>query len=164
MTLHRWWPFIITAVVVVLDRITKFLVEREIAFWERIQVIPGFFQIVHTRNTGIAFGFFQSDTGESSGLLILFTVLVMGFLAAVLWNAGKDGGKEHWTLRAALGLILGGAIGNLYDRAILGSVTDFLDFYAGANHFPVFNVADSAITVGASLLVINLWIGSRRKP
>jgi signal peptidase II len=154
--------FLVSAAVVALDRLTKAWIEAHVADWEQIRVIPGFFQIVHTRNTGIAFGMFQGQGNESNTMLVVFSVLVMGFIAMLFWNASSAGSKEHWTLCYALALVLGGAVGNLYDRLRFGSVTDFLDFYLGNSHFPVFNAADSAITVGAGLLLLNLWISSRR--
>lgn len=158
----QWWPFAVTAAVVALDRLTKHLIESRVQDWETIPVIPGFFQIVHTRNTGIAFGLFAGEArGPGSMLLLALTGAVMLFVARMLWKVARAGPAEHWTLRAALALVLGGALGNLYDRALLGSVTDFFDFYYGPHHFPVFNVADSAITVGAGLLFVNLWFAQR---
>ncbi len=153
----RSWPFIIPVLVILLDRITKQLIEARVRDWDIIPVIPGLFQIVHTRNTGIAFGLF-SEAGSNGGnsVLIVFSFAVMIFVGWMLWTAARTL-SEHWTLPAALALVLGGAAGNLYDRIAFGSVTDFLDFFWGTHHFPVFNVADSAITIGAFLLLWNLW-------
>lgn len=151
----RWWPFAVTVSVALVDRATKHLIETRVDAWDVHRVIPGLFQIVHTRNEGIAFGFF-SDSGGNK-LLIAFSLVVLGLVSWMLWTACRTPSLEHWTMRAALGLVLGGAVGNLYDRIAFGSVTDFLDFFWGRSHFPVFNVADSAITVGAALLLINLW-------
>ncbi len=153
--MKRWWPFAVMAAVALLDRASKHLIETRVEAWDVYRVIPGLFQIVHTRNDGIAFGLF-SETG-SNKLLIAFSLAVLGLVGWMLWTACRTPAAEHWTMRAALGLVLGGAVGNLYDRVVFGSVTDFLDFYLGRSHFPVFNVADSAITVGAALLLINLW-------
>jgi len=151
----RWWPFAVTAAIALLDRATKHQIETRVDAWEIHRVIPGFFQIVHARNEGIAFSLL-AGTG-SNKLLIVFAALVLALVSWMLWTACRAPSLEHWTMRAALGLVLGGAAGNLYDRVAFGSVTDFLDFYVGHSHFPVFNVADSAITVGAALLLINLW-------
>ena len=153
--IRRWWPFTVALVIVLLDRWTKHLIETRVQAWDTIRVIPGLFQIIHTRNTGIAFGMF-SETGGNN-LLVAFSLAVLGIVSWMLWTASRHAGKEHWTMRAALGLVLGGAIGNLYDRIIFGSVTDFLDFFIGHSHFPIFNLADSAITCGAALLLLNLW-------
>lgn len=160
MTMTRWWPFCLMAAVAALDRASKHLIETRFDAWDVRHVIPGFVQIVHTRNEGIAFGLF-SDSGGNT-LLIAFSVVVLALVGWMLYTAIRTPAAEHWTMRAALGLVLGGAAGNLYDRVVFGSVTDFLDFHIGSSHFPVFNVADSAITVGASLLLVNLWLVRRR--
>ena len=161
MTMHpRIWPFATALGIFALDRCTKWLIETRVAFWEIYPVIPGFFQIVHTKNPGIAFGLFSDTDNPAAGsLLIVFSLLVLGFISTLLWQHTRHIAGEHWTLRLGLAFVLGGAIGNLYDRVIHGSVTDFLDFHYKGLHFPVFNAADSAITVGAVLLLINLWTG-----
>lgn len=153
----RRWPFALSALIFALDRATKWLIETRVQDWETLRVIPGLFQIVHARNTGVAFSLF-AEQGAGSGriLLVVFSLAVMALVAKLLWDACRKG-REHWTMAAALALVLGGAAGNLYDRAVFGSVTDFLDFYWRSHHFPVFNLADSAITVGAGLLLLNLW-------
>ncbi|MBI5084676.1 MAG: signal peptidase II [Acidobacteria bacterium] len=159
MIAPRWWPFAIAPVVAAADRLTKHVIEDQFLAWDTLTVIPGLFQIVHTRNTGIAFGMF-SESGANGGarLLILFSFAVIVLVSVLLWNACKPASAEHWTLKAALSLVLGGAAGNLHDRLRFGSVTDFLDFYWGSHHFPIFNLADSAITVGAAFLILNLWL------
>lgn len=153
----RWWPYAISAAIVVLDRASKHLIESSFGELDVIPVIPGFFQIVHARNTGIAFSMLAQE-GKTSALLIGFTVAVLALILWLLWNSTKPSSKEHWSYRFALGLILGGAAGNLYDRLVLGSVTDFLDFFWGSWHFPAFNIADSAISAGAALLILDLWL------
>lgn len=157
-------PFALALAIAVADRATKALVENRVAPWEIVPVIPGFFQIIFLQNTGIAFGFLQSSDGRTSILLTVFTAAVLGFLAWMLWQAGRPGAGEHWTLRYGLGAVLGGAAGNLHDRLVLRGVTDFLDFHWGASHFPAFNLADAAITSGAGLLLLNLWIARKRGP
>jgi signal peptidase II len=154
----RWLPVALAVLIAASDRWTKTLVESRVAPWEMIPVIPGLFQIVFLRNTGIAFGFLQSSDGETNILLTLFTLGVLGFLAWMLWHSSRPQSLEHWTMRFGLGCVLGGAAGNLYDRLVFRGVTDFLDFYWGRYHFPAFNIADAAITTGAGLLLLNLWI------
>lgn len=159
----RYWPYALSAAIVLLDRATKHVIETSFAAWDTVRVIPGCFQIVSARNTGMAFSLFDNSAeGRTSPLLVAFTVAVMGVVAWVLWQTIRSGGSDsehgHWSFRLALGLILGGAAGNLYDRLVFGSVTDFLDFYWGAAHFPVFNLADSAITCGAIVVMLNLWL------
>ena len=158
----RRWPFVLAAAVIAADRVSKRIIETQVRDWDLIPVIPGLFQIVHTRNTGVAFGMF-AEQGASGGriLLVLFSVAVMALVASLLWSACRNR-QEHWTLAGALALVWGGAAGNLYDRVAFGSVTDFLDFYWRTHHFPVFNLADSAITVGAGLLLLNLWVVRKR--
>jgi signal peptidase II len=157
-------PFVLALAIALADRGTKVLVENRVAPWEMIPVIPGLFQIVFLRNTGIAFGFLQSSDGETSILLTVFTVAVLGFLVWMLWQAVRPGAGEHWTIRYGLGCVLGGAAGNLHDRLVFRGVTDFLDFHWGRHHFPAFNLADASITVGAALLLLNLWIARKRGP
>ena len=159
----RYWPYALSALIVLLDRVTKHIIEATFSTWDTVKVIPGFFQIVSARNTGMAFSLFDSSgTGRTSPVLVAFTVAVMGIVAYLLWQSIRtiSASSEHgqWSFRLALGLILGGAAGNLYDRLIFGSVTDFLDFYWGPAHFPVFNLADSAITCGAIIVMLNLWL------
>jgi signal peptidase II len=170
----RYWPYALSAVIVLLDRATKHVIETSFSAWDTVRVVPGFFQIVSTRNTGMAFSLFDNSAqGRTSPLLVAFTIAVMGVVAWLLWQSIRSSNAEsehgHWSFRLALGLILGGAAGNLYDRLIFGSVTDFLDFYWGSAHFPVFNLADSAITCGAIVVMLNLWLvrprpGSEPRP
>ena len=139
--------------VFLLDRFTKWLIETRVALFETNTVIPGFFSIVHTKNRGAAFGFLNESTAPWRGaLLIGLSGAVLILVARMLWRPGR---LDRWT-RMGLTSILGGALGNLVDRARSGQVTDFLDFYIGGWHWPAFNVADSAIVVGAGLLILSL--------
>jgi len=157
----RRWPWVVAATVAALDRATKHLIETRVAEWEAIPVIEGFFRIVHTRNTGVAFSLFaEQGSGEQGWVLTALTSALTVLVAVLLWNSSRSL-REHWTLPAAFSLIFAGAAGNLYDRLAFGSVTDFLDFYAGLHHWPAFNVADSAITCGAMLLLANAWFSRK---
>jgi len=153
----RFWPFLLSLIVIALDRASKHWIETQFRAWDVVVVIPGLFQIVHTRNTGIAFGFLGGNGQLGQWALILFSLAVMALVVSLLWTSSQPATREHWTLRAALASVLGGAAGNLYDRIVFGSVTDFLDFFTGTHHFPIFNIADSAITCGAGLLIVHLW-------
>lgn len=136
------------------DRITKSVIESRVATWETIVVIPGFFNIVHTRNPGAAFSLLATaDAGWRSALLVGLSMVAVALLAALLWRSPQPGGAPRW----ALSLMLGGALGNLYDRLITGEVTDFLEFYLGRFRWPAFNLADSAISLGAAWIVLDLW-------
>ena len=152
--------FLLALIVVLLDRWTKRLVAARIAMYTHIQVIPGFFRITHTENTGAAFSLFaDSPSHWKTALLISFSVVAMVVVSILLWR------RSHaLTLTGvALSLILGGAVGNLWDRVASGRVVDFLLFYVKQYQWPVFNLADSAIVVGASLLVLEIFF-SHPKP
>ncbi len=146
-----------------LDRITKVLIEANLAPQDSVNVIPGFLELVYTRNRGIAFGLMsEGDTEWRAFFLIGLTALVMAFVAAVLWQSPPHGMAASRMSRLGLALVLGGALGNLYDRLLEGAVTDFLYFHLGRYYWPAFNVADSGITVGAALVLIDLWRGRRK--
>jgi len=158
---HRLVPFLIAALVVLLDRLTKGIIRAHIDADNTITVIPGLFNIVHTENPGIAFGMLADAAGAWRELLLI------GFSAAVLIAISvmllRPASRHDAVLRTALALILGGAFGNLYDRIVSGTVTDFIEVHAGQHYFPAFNVADSAITVGACLLLLDMWRAKERK-
>jgi signal peptidase II len=149
----------IAAVVFVLDRFTKWLVETRVSFTDTYKVIPGFFDIVRSENRGVAFGIFNDGTSEwRSILLVVFSVAAVLGVGFALRKANQMDGVTLW----AFALILGGAAGNVFDRIAHGRVTDFLELYAGPYHWPTFNVADSAIVIASGLLVIDL-LRPRRK-
>ena len=142
-----------SVLIVVLDQVTKQLVRDGIALYDSVEVIPGLLNLVHVRNTGAAFGFLNlADIPYKQALMTGMALLA---LAAVGWFASQVGPRAALA-RAGLALILGGAVGNLIDRALVGHVVDFVDVYWGSVHFWAFNVADSAITVGAGLLILDL--------
>lgn len=148
--------FLLALFVVLLDRWTKHLVATRVAMYSPIQVIPGFFRITHTENTGAAFSLFaDSPSHWTTAMLITFSVIAMIVVSVLLWKQSRAFSMTG----IALSLILGGAVGNLWDRIASGRVVDFLDFYYGTHHWPVFNLADSAIVVGASLLVLEIVFG-----
>ena len=138
--------------ILVLDQLTKLLVRTQIALNDSIEIVPGFLNLVHVRNTGAAFGFLNSvDLGYKQ---VLMTTVALVALLAIGLYAWRVGSHERLA-RAGLALILGGAVGNLIDRASIGYVIDFVDAYWRSHHFWAFNVADSAITVGACLLIFS---------
>ena len=144
---------IASAAIVALDQITKQLVRAGIALHDAVEVIPGMLNVVHVRNTGAAFGFL--NLAELPYKRVLMTGMALLALAAVGWYASQVPPRAVLA-RAGLALIVGGAVGNLIDRAAVGYVVDFVDVYWGSVHFWAFNVADSAITVGAGLLILDL--------
>jgi signal peptidase II len=145
--------FFLALLVVLVDRWTKRLVAARIGLYSHVQVIPGFFRITHTENTGAAFSLFADSPAHwKIGLLIAFSVVAMIIVSVLLWKQ-----TSPLTLAGiALSLILGGAAGNLWDRVVSGRVVDFLLLYYKTYQWPVFNLADSAIVVGALLLVIEI--------
>lgn len=152
------WPATIAAIIVALDRITKIWIERKVSLTESITVIPGFFDIVHTKNRGVAFGIFDdSESALRTTALIVVSVAVLIFVIGVLMRPHKAGLRTSRLTTVALACVIGGAFGNLWDRTMSGMVTDFLEFYWRDYRFAAFNVADSAITVGALLLIFEMW-------
>ncbi|AMD93151.1 signal peptidase II [Desulfomicrobium orale DSM 12838] len=141
--------------VLLLDQLTKIWVQRSIPVWEKgFTVIPGFFDIVHILNRGAAFGFLnRHDIDWQRPFFIVISVLALGLIAALARSKEDDGPFFAY----GLGLILGGAVGNLIDRVRLGVVVDFLDFYIGAWHWPAFNVADMGICLGAAGLLVSFY-------
>jgi signal peptidase II len=149
----RRFHFMIAFLVVLLDRVTKWMVSRDIPLHDGKQVIPGFFRITHVENRGAAFGLFaDSPTQWKIGMLVLFSIVALVVVSTLLWRNSHS----MSTTGIGLALILGGALGNLWDRLLNGRVVDFLLFYVGQYQWPAFNVADSAIVVGAGLLVIEI--------
>jgi signal peptidase II len=156
MTNHfaRSTHFLIALLVVLLDRWTKHLAAVHIrAYTQEITIIPGFFKLTHTENSGAAFSLFaDSPSHWKTVLLIAFSAIAMVVVSVLLWRQARALSLTG----VALSLILGGAVGNLWDRVASGRVVDFLLFYVKDYRWPVFNLADSAIVVGASLLVIEI--------
>ena len=146
----RKYFFFIAAAVLLLDRLAKWSVASNIPLHDSITVIPGCFHLTHVENTGAAFGLFAESTAQwKIGALVSFSVIALMVVSALLWKHSHS----FSTTTIGLSLILGGATGNLWDRMMTGHVVDFLDFYVGSYHWPAFNVADSAIVIGAILLV-----------
>ena len=146
-------PLLIALAVLLLDRITKWAIAQTIPLEDAANIIPGFFRLTHLENTGAAFSLFaDSSSPFRTTLLITFSVAALAVVSVLLW---KDRSVFH-SGTLALSLILGGAVGNLWDRVSDGKVTDFLDFYIGVHHWPPFNLADSAIVVGALLLFMRM--------
>jgi signal peptidase II len=147
-------PYLLLVIaILVLDRWTKLLIQRRFDLNESIPVIDGFFDITYVRNTGVAFGIFSSISSPAKSLLLsLFTACA----AVIVITYSVRSSARNRLLQIALALILGGALGNLYDRLAYGYVVDFLEFYVGSYHWPSFNVADSAITTGVILLALEI--------
>lgn len=143
----------IAGLIVVSDQITKALILKSMPLYHSVSVIPGFFNITHIHNPGGAFGFLASQS--STLRTIVFLLISSLAVGLVLWFY-KQTPKTHPWLASAFAMIFGGAIGNLIDRIRFGKVVDFLDFYLGNLHWPAFNIADSAISIGITVFVIHL--------
>jgi len=141
----------LAAVIVLLDQVTKMVVLRTIALHGTVEVVPGLLNLTHVQNTGAAFGLLNDV--HFPGKSVVVVVIALGALAAI----GVMGLRLATTapLRLAIGLVLGGAVGNLIDRATMGYVIDFVDAYWRDWHFWAFNVADAAITVGTIVMLLD---------
>jgi signal peptidase II len=139
--------------VVLADQVTKYLITLNLALHEHIVVIDNFFNINHVLNPGGAFGFFANGSPFVRKFIFLFLSSLVALF--VLWLYKKTA-RDLVFLSLGLALIFGGAMGNLIDRFRFGKVVDFLDFYMGTAHWPAFNIADSAISIGMAILVYHL--------
>jgi len=155
----------VAALIIVLDQVSKWWIVEKVMRPEgvdgtpfhsatRIQVTP-FFDLVMAWNRGVSFGI-GNNGGEWNAVLL--SVLALAICVAMVFWLAK---AETWMLQVALGGIIGGALGNVIDRARFGTVADFLDFHLAGHHWPAFNVADSAITVGAAFLIFDALFGAR---
>jgi signal peptidase II len=148
-----WLLTVLASAVLILDQASKYAVENFTQTGSSRVLIPGVLNLVHTSNPGVAFGLLaDSEMPWRAPLLILFSVAVIGLIAWLLVT-DRAGGQLG---QCGMALILGGAAGNVLDRIVRHSVTDFIDFYVGSHHWYTFNVADSAIVVGAALVLLEL--------
>lgn len=149
----------LSLVVLVLDQWTKWLVEIHLPPSAAHPVVPGFLNFTHVKNTGVAFGLFASHGADGGAwLLVLMGLVALGAVFLYFHFAPE----RNRLLLTSLALIVGGAIGNLIDRLASGGVTDFIDVYVGTHHWPSFNVADSAITVGIALMILDSFRSHRQ--
>jgi signal peptidase II len=148
--LELWLPIVI----VVLDQITKAMVRAMLPLHGSVTIIPGFMDFTHVLNTGAAFGILNaSEFAFKTGLISLIAVAALAGVA--IYAAGLP--RDQIMARTGLALIIGGAAGNLIDRVTTGAVVDFVDVYWRTHHFWAFNVADSAITVGAGIMILDMF-------
>lgn len=153
---------IVSGVLIVVDQYTKLMVSLHIPLNYSVEVIEGIFNLTHIRNSGVAFGLFASQQSEYKALMfiIISTIAITAIL--VIFHQTP---KEKKMVQIGLILIFSGAIGNLIDRSLHGEVIDFVDLFFNGHHFPAFNIADSCITIGVALMVIDLFTeGSRTDP
>ena len=158
MTLkHKNGYLLISFGIILLDQISKWLVKSNLALYQKIDIIPGFFQIRHINNRGAVWGLFSNIPHTIVPKII--TAMSALALLFILYYFLKEDRSCRMEL-ISFSLIMGGALGNIIDRLIQGFVVDFLEFYIGKHYWPTFNVADSCISVGVVILVLALW----RKP
>jgi signal peptidase II len=148
-----YWLWV-SAAVMLPDQVTKQLIVRNLGYTDVWPLLP-FFNLTHLHNTGAAFSIL------SSAPRVFFITLGVAVSVGILWWMRRNP-RGQTLFAAALALILGGALGNVIDRATRGYVIDFLDFYWGSWHFAAFNVADTAITLGAGLMILDMFLEARR--
>jgi signal peptidase II len=151
----RWLP--LSLAVIVADRLVKLWITHHFAPAERVRVLP-VLDIILTYNTGAAFSFLADASGWQRWLFVL---LALGVSAALIVWMRRLSARVHGLLACGLALIVGGALGNMIDRLTTGRVVDFIHVHWGRAYFPAFNIADSAITIGAALLLLDAWRESR---
>ena len=157
MTIRYRILLVVSAIVLVLDQVTKFYIDRSMQLYSSIPVVEHFFNITYLRNKGAAFGIF-ADSRFRLPFFILVSVIAVVVIVTVIRRL-----RDDQTLAAvSLSLIFSGALGNLIDRIRLGEVIDFLDAHWYAHHWPAFNIADSAICIGVALLAIDMYLEERR--
>jgi signal peptidase II len=156
---RRLVAFLTAAGVFAADRWSKSIIESRFDAIDTKVVIPGVFNIVRSSNPGVAFGLLADNTShQRTFALVAVSIVAVLILAAMLWRVKN---QDRFTT-AGLSLIFGGALGNVYDRTVAGTVTDFLDFHAGTWHWYVFNLADFAICTGAGLLILSMLLTNRK--
>ena len=158
---RKYWVLLICLVIILaLDQYTKYEVQQRIHLYQTIKVIDGFFNLTHLRNTGGAFGIFGGNKGGIGSLFFIALPLVA--MGVILYLIHKL--KEYERIFSlSLSLILSGAVGNLIDRVRYQEVVDFLDFHLFSYHWPAFNIADSAITIGIGLMVYELLFHDKKR-
>lgn len=149
--MRKYWYFLIALLIVIADQITKFLARVYIGTFDTVKILP-FLQLVSVRNEGAAFGMFR---GLGNPVFIVFSLAAMVVVLFLLLTSKED--------RWGLALILGGAAGNLIDRIVFKKVTDFVDLFAGRFHWPAFNIADSALTVGLVMVFVSTLVHHKRE-
>lgn len=146
--------FPISGGIILLDQITKIWVQRTFQLHESLVVVEGYFSLTYILNPGAAFGFFAGQ-GATFRMIFFGVVSIIALLLLAVFFRDTD--EDDTAALIAISLLFGGAIGNMIDRVRLGEVVDFLDFYIEQYHWPAFNIADSAITLGITLLMVHIF-------
>ncbi len=152
------WRVAIIVAVVLVDRLTKMYIQSNFSPLDIVPVIPGVFNIVHAENPGAAFSMLaDAPLAVRRAVLVVLSGAVMAVIGFMLFRRQSPGTKETVITPIGLSLVLGGALGNFWDRVVIGTVTDFIQVFLGSYEYPSFNIADSAIFCGAVLLIADLW-------
>jgi signal peptidase II len=154
----RW--LLLTLFIVVADRLTKALIESRTAEGWHHELIHNFIYLVHSKNPGIAFSMFANSSSPYLKIVLIAVSLI--FIAVLAWLLVTSA-SATWRTLAGLALLMGGAAGNLTDRLVHGAVTDFFEVWFGTYRYPAFNVADSAITIGAILVLLDVFFTPQKK-
>ena len=150
--------FVISSALIVIDQYTKFMITLHIPLSYSINVVEGFFNLTHVRNSGVAFGIFSEQNSQLKPYLLIFVSIIAIIAILVIFH---QTGKEKRMVQGALVLVFSGAIGNLIDRVLHKEVIDFIDIFFNNRHWPAFNVADACITIGVMLLAVDLLVNSK---
>ena len=150
--------FVISSSLIVIDQYTKFMVTLHIPLSYSINVVEGFFNLTHVRNSGVAFGIFSEQNSQLKPYLLIFVSIIAIIAILVIFH---QTGKDKRMVQGALVLVFSGAIGNLIDRVLHKEVIDFIDIFFNNRHWPAFNVADACITIGVMLLAVDLLVNSK---
>ena len=150
--------FVISSSLIVVDQYTKFMITLHIPLSYSINVVEGFFNLTHVRNSGVAFGIFSEQNSQLKPYLLIFVSIIAIIAILVIFH---QTGKEKRLVQGGLVLVFSGAIGNLIDRVLHKEVIDFIDIFFNNRHWPAFNVADACITIGVMLLAADLLWSSK---
>ena len=150
--------FVISSSLIVVDQYTKFMITLHIPLSYSVNVVEGFFNLTHVRNSGVAFGIFSEQNSQLKPYLLIFVSIIAIIAILVIFH---QTGKEKRLVQGGLVLVFSGAIGNLIDRVLHKEVIDFIDIFFNNRHWPAFNVADACITIGVMLLAADLLLSSK---
>ena len=150
--------FVISSSLIVVDQYTKFMITLHIPLSYSVNVIEGFFNLTHVRNSGVAFGIFSEQNSQLKPYLLIFVSIIAIIAILVIFHQTD---REKRLVQGGLVLVFSGAIGNLIDRVLHKEVIDFIDIFFNNRHWPAFNVADACITIGVMLLAADLLVSSK---
>ena len=150
--------FVISNALIIIDQYTKFMVSLHIPLNYSVNVVAGFFNLTHIRNSGVAFGIFSEQNSELKPYLLIFVSIIAIIAILVIFHQTD---REKKMVQTGLVLVFSGAIGNLIDRVLHKEVIDFIDIFFENQHWPAFNIADACITIGVMLLAADMLVNSK---